>query len=291
MDSLRSLVSVLDDSEQNEFRNKLKKEVRGDSSKELKLFDLLLDSDDTDPGELLYKSKGEAAYHTLRKRLSQRLIDYIVVRRMETDNTSSGSIMGLISLSGYLIEQGLNRQGWYYLRKAEERAIDGDHFDLLNTIYLKQIEHYDPESGSDLNDIIEKKQKSKLLNEEDERVAIASSLIKNELRKTILDGKEVDFEGITRLILTSYNLTNTLTERPKVLFNILTIARTAILAKKDFHSFEPYIISKYEKINTGKGFERKDHFYQLSILYMIAHVLYRNRKFDKSLQSNQCIIP
>ena len=282
MDPLHSLISVLDKKSKNEFRNKLRKEIRSGESKELKLFDLIVQGEVEDPGKALYDSKGQAAYHTLRKRLSQRLVDFIVLKRMEDDKTSSGSIMGLISLSEYLFEQGRDELAWHYIRKAEERALDGDHFNLLNTVYLQQIERYHPLCGEEINSIIEKKQRNKLLQDEDERITIACSLIRNELQKVVLEGKEVDFEGITRLILTSYNLTSTIIERPRVLFNILTIARSTILAKKDFHSFEPYIKGKYAEVLEKYGFSRKDHFYQLSILYMIAHVLYRNRKFSEA---------
>ncbi|MCK5279654.1 MAG: hypothetical protein KAK04_13970, partial [Cyclobacteriaceae bacterium] len=108
------------------------------------------------------------------------------------------------------------------------------------------------------------------------------SLIKKELQKTVLEGKEVDFEGITRLILSSYGLTNALIKRPKLLYNILSITRSTILAKKDFYSFEPYLIQQYNKAKVQFGFSRNNHFYKLNLVYMISHVLYRNRKFDKA---------
>jgi ATP/maltotriose-dependent transcriptional regulator MalT len=73
-----------------------------------------------------------------------------------------------------------------------------------------------------------------------------------------------------------------LIKRPKLLFNILSITRSTILAKKDFYSFEPYLIEQYERAKTQFGFNRNTHFYKLSIVYMICHVLYRNRKFDKA---------
>jgi len=282
MDYLSSLAVVLEKNQQQEFRNKLRKESRSDEPLDLKLFDLLLDDSVDDPGEKLYKKKGDPAYHTLRKRLSQKLIDFIVLKRMEVDKTSTGAIMGIISLAEHFIDQGLVEQGWYYLNKAEERAEEGEYFDLLNRIYLNKIEQFNQASGEDLNEIIRKKQRSKKLQDEDERVVIACSLIKNELRKTIMEGRDVNFDDVTSLILTSYDLNDAVIERPRVLFNILTISRSVILAKKDFHSFEPYIIEKYQEVLRREGFRRKDLFYELSILYMIAHVLYRNRKFEEA---------
>ena len=41
------------------------------------------------------------------------------------------------------------------------------------------------------------------------------------------------------------------------------------------------VIELYEKLSEH-GFSKKNHFYKINILYMIAHSLYRNRKFKES---------
>ncbi|MCK5705192.1 MAG: hypothetical protein KAI29_28770, partial [Cyclobacteriaceae bacterium] len=203
-------------------------------------------------------------------------------KRLEEDTTSSSSLMGLISLAKYFFERRSEELAWGYLKSAEVKATSTEQFDLLNTIYLLQIEHWNTDFDEDIHAIIEKRSENKLLLDEDERATIARSLIKKELQKTALEGKEVDFEGINKLILSSYNLSNALIKRPKLLLNILSIARSTILAKKDFYSFEPYLIQQYNKAKEQFGFSRNNHFYKLNLVYMISHVLYRNRKFDLS---------
>jgi len=283
MDVLKSIVKAMKIQDQKDFRKFIQSQKKLEKRKDLELFDLISkDPDDHELEQKLYGKFNKVAYHAVRKRLVRKLSDFIVLKRLEEDTTSSSSVMGLISLARYFIERRATALAWDYLKSAEAKAKDAEQFDLLNTVYLLQIEHWHPDFGVDIHKIIEKKASNNQLLDEDERVTIASSLIKNELQKTVRESKEVDFEGITRLILSSYNLSNAIIKRPKILYNILSIGRSTILAKKDFYSFEPYLIEHYQKAKAQFGFTKNTHFYKLSLLYMISHVLYRNRKFDQS---------
>lgn len=284
MDTLKSIVNTIKPQEQKDFRKFIHNQKKLEKRKDLKLFDLICNGcPDQQLENALYGKPNKAAYHAVRKRLMRKLTDFIVLKRIEEDTTSSSSLMGLISLSRYFFERRSDKLAWGYLKSAETKAASAEQFDLLNTIYLLQIEHWRQEyADEDIHAIIEKRSANKQLLDEDDRATIASSLIKQELQKTVRLSKEVDFESITRLILSSYNLTNALIQRPKILYNILSIARSVILAKKDFYSFEPYLIQQYQSAKKQFGFARNTHYYKLNLLYMISHVLYRNRKFDQA---------
>lgn len=283
MDTLKSIIKSLKPQEKKDFRKFIHSQKVLEKRKDLELFDLLSNGEeDLDLELALYGKANKVPYHALRKRLTHKLTDFIVLKRLQEDTTSSSSLMGLISLAKYFFERRADELGWGYLKGAETKALSAEQFDLLNTIYLLQIEHWHGEFAEDIHIIIDKRAENKLLLDEDERATIACSLIKKELQKTVLEGKEVDFEGITRLILSSYNLRNALIKRPKLLYNILSITRSTILAKKDFYTFEPYLIQQYIKAKEQYGFSRNNHFYKLSLVYMISHVLYRNRKFDQA---------
>ena len=283
MDSLKSIVKTMNTQEVNNFRKFIHSQKKLDKRKDLELFDLLVSDHDAQHLEVaLYGKSNKVAYHAVRKRLTKKLTDFIVLKRLEEDTSSSSSLMGLISLAKYFFERRSDALGWTYLKSAETKAQSTEQFDLLNTIYLLQIDHWNADFAEDIHLIIEKRSENKRLLDEDERATIACSLIRKELQKTALDGKEVDFEGITRLILSSYNLTNAIIKRPRILYNILSITRSTILAKKDFYSFEPYLIQQYRNAKEQFGFSKNTHFYKLNLVYMISHVLYRNRKFAEA---------
>jgi hypothetical protein len=283
MDTLRLIVKSMKTIERKDFRQFIQNQRKLSKRIDLKLFDLLTNhSADKDMENSLYGKPNKAAYHAVRKRLTRKLTDFIVLKRIEEDTTSSSSLMGMISLAKYFFERRSDELAWLYLNKAESKALKAEQFDLLNLIYQLQIEHWHQDFAPDIHSIIDKRTANKKLLDEDERATIASSLIKKELQKTVRLGREVDFEGTTQLILSSYDLNNALVHRPKILFNILSIGRSVILAKKDFYSFEPYLIQQYEKARSQFGFGRTAHYYKLNLLYMISHVLYRNRKFAQA---------
>jgi len=82
--------------------------------------------------------------------------------------------------------------------------------------------------------------------------------------------------------LIEYDLAEVVTKRPRLLYNIASIARSVAIAISDFRDFEPYVIEQYKSAEERYGFSKHHHFYKLSLLRMIAHALYRNRKFAES---------
>ncbi len=223
------------------------------------------------------------AYHALRKRLLQQLTAFIVLKQMDEDTTAASSIMGLVSLAKYLFDRQAYKLGWSYIRKAEKLAAATQHYDLLNTIYTIQIAHANNDFADKLEEIIEKRNQNKPLADEDERATIANSLIEQQLNLVRMQGRSLDFDEITQQILSTYHLTQAVSKRPGLLYKLISIARSAVLAKKDFYSFEPYLINQFLQTEANNGFSAANHNYKLSLLYMIAHVLYRNRKFTESM--------
>jgi hypothetical protein len=286
MDNLREIIHTLNDEEKKEFKVFINRQKQKRNRKDLDLFNVLQERHEYKPKviiERLYDKPNKEAYHALRKRLIRHIMEFIVLKRMDDDTTTASSVMGMLSLSRYLFDHNSPRLGWLYSRKAEELATVNEQFDLLNTTYNLQIEYATSEHADELEEIIEKRNANKLLADEDERANIASMIIRRQLREFRLTSEAVDFDKHIKKVLNDYDLSEAMIKRPKLLFNIMSMTRSAILAKKDFHPFEPYIIEQYRLVNEKYGFSKTNHFYRLSLLYMIAHVLYRNRKFEEAI--------
>lgn len=285
MDNLKETIATLSPEDVREFRLFINRQKKKKGRKDLELFHLLLEKRAMKPREIIrefYREENRNAYHSIRKRLFRHLTEFILLKQKNKDTSASSSVMGMISLSRYLFDKKLYRPAWIYLEKAEEIAIANEQFDLLNSIYNLQIERYSPEFGGNLKNLIRKRNENKKSLDEDERAIIAKSIIQNELNPVILEGKELNFDRIISRVLKECELTEVVAKRPKLLFNIITIVRSAILANKDYFSFEPYIIGLVREAEKNFGFTKSSHYYKLKLLYMIAHVLYRNRKFDES---------
>jgi hypothetical protein len=288
MDDLKITLDTLPDDDQRELAAFIQRQKNKKCRKDLELFQLLRQKKPLKSPELisrLYPAEpNPAAYYALRKRLMRHLTDFILLKRMEEDTTAASSIMGLLSLAHYLFDVRVDHLAWAYLRKAEKQAQANEQYDLLNAIYNLQIAKADNEFADDLDDIIRKRNQNKVTADEDERANIANSLINRRLQAVRQQGIDLHFDKIIQEVLQAYQLTVAVSKRPSLLYKLMSIARSAILARKDFFSFEPFIISQYHEMEQRHGFSKPHQYYKLSLLYMIAHVLYRNKKFSESVR-------
>jgi lysophospholipase L1-like esterase len=90
MDTLRLIVKSMKTIERKDFRQFIQNQRKLSKRIDLKLFDLLTNhSADKDMENSLYGKPNKAAYHAVRKRLTRKLTDFIVLKRIEEDTTSS----------------------------------------------------------------------------------------------------------------------------------------------------------------------------------------------------------
>jgi len=283
MDKLQELINTLSEDDKREFRIFINRQKSKKQRKDLDLFELI--NEQTLANEIhnkLYKTPNKVAYHTLRKRLLKHLTDFIVLKQIDHDTTATSSIAGLISLATYLFKNQRNDFGWRTLNKAEKVALENEHYELLNNIYQLQIDVSDSEFAPDINLIYKKWKNNKELVDENETANIAYNFIKRELKEVKMKGQDKDLEKIIDQLLKKYGLDNLVFQRPQFLYKVLDLTRKVLLSKKDFYSLELYIIKICEKLNKTHEFSKHDHFYKINILYMISHILYRNRKFKAS---------
>lgn len=283
MDKLQELVNTFSEDDKKEFRVFINRQKSKKERKDLDLFELIAEQNDTkEIQKKLYKTPNKVAYHTLRKRLLKHISDFIVLKQIDNDITSTSSISGLISLASYAFNNKRDELGWRFLTKAEQTAIDNEQYELLNNIYHIQLEQSESDYAPDVNKIYNKWRANKDLVNENEKISIAYNFIKREINQVILTGEDKDLNKIIDQLLKKYEINDLVFKRPEVLYKVLDLTRRVMLSKKDFYNFEPYVIRMYNEMISNYGFSKKNHYYKIHILYMIAHILYRNRKFESS---------
>ncbi|MCB2376553.1 hypothetical protein LGH70_03105 [Hymenobacter sp. BT635] len=290
MDDLRTTLATFSAEDRKDFgrfiqRQRKKQKGRMDS----RLYELLLHQKEYTTEELVARLYPEepntVAYYALRKRLMRHVTDFLLLRQRQQDPTAASSVRGQLTLAQYLFEAGVPRMAWLTLRKAEKLALTNEQYELLNTIYNLQIAQADSEYADDLNDIIRRRNLNKKAADEEERAGIAHSLIRQRLREARVRGRAGEsFDGIMHEVLREYDLQEAFARRPSLLYRLMSIARSAMLARRDFASFTPFVIRCYRLMEKRHGFAAAHRYYQLSLLYMIAHGLYRTRRFSESIE-------
>ena len=266
--------------EKNEFRYFLLRQKYSKGRKDLQLYDMICNRPGGKAGR---RSEITAdAYHGQRKRLLKYLSDFILVKEKQEDITNAGNISGWINLSKYFFRHGLTNAAWKFLVKAEKAGWEAEQYELLGSVYLLMIEHFQAGGTIELEEIIRMQKKAKLYAEENERIIISTALIKKRLDESKSNLGLTDFPSYVEATLEKYNLGQVLLNRPAHLIHLLEIVRNSYLAMRQLKNFEPFILEHYSRFSRSVARSKHHHEYALRFLYMIAHVMFRNRKFSQA---------
>ena len=211
-------------------------------------------------------------------------MDYLLLRQRQQDATAAASVRGQLTLAQYLFEASIPRLAWAMLRKAEKLAQTNEQYEPLNAVYNLQIQFADSPHAEPLEEIIRRRHLNKKAADEEERANIADSLLRQRLREARTKGRAaLPFDTIVQQILKEYDLQDAFARSPSLLCRLMSIARAAMLVRRDFATFAPFMERCYRLMERRHGFAPAQHGYQLRLLYMLAHALYRARRFADSV--------
>ena len=222
VDNIRDIIHCLNKDEVKEFKSFINRQRIRKNRKDLELFEVLLEEESYPAKEIVDRLYGGVskiqmnAYHSIRKRLIKHLMDFIIVKRMDDDTSSTPLIMGQLSLSEYLFDYGNDRLAWNYLKKAEELANSSEQYDLLDNILNLQISKANSKDAPPMEELIEKWKLNKQLADEDERANIANSIIQIKLDEYRLGGKDIELNREVSKVLVDFNLHGAMQTRPKL---------------------------------------------------------------------------
>ncbi|MDO7875172.1 hypothetical protein Q5H93_10550 [Hymenobacter sp. ASUV-10] len=289
MDDLRTTLLTLPPDDRRDFAHFIQRQRRKASGRlDSRLFELLVQPKELSTEKLIAKlypdEPNPVAYYALRKRLLRHLMDYLLLRQRQHDMTAAAAVRGQVTLAQYLFDVGIPRLAWATLRKAEKLAITGEQHEPLNAVYNLQIQHADSPHAPPLAEIISRRHANKKAADEEERANIADSLLRLRLREARTQGRAtVSVDAMVQEILAEYDLKDAFTRSPALLCRLLSIVRNAMLLRRDFTTFAPYIERSYKLLERRHGFAPAQRGYQLKLLYMLAHTLYRARRFADSV--------
>ena len=284
-----SIGDILDTFEEEDLKNLVGfiKRLKGhDHRKDLQLLDLYRTKGviaKAEFSQILYPTGNNTAYQALRKRLIRMLNRFVVLKLMDSDSSQTSEVLGLVNMARYLFAHGKDHQGWKYLKKAERVAGKNSLFEILNSIYVLQIRHIGSAKGEHHSTLIAKWELNKDQLRKSELGEIALSLVSQKITEARKSKTFVDLDGLVQSVLNELEVSSNYLLEPRFVYYLASVNRKKMMLEKDYFNLEPFLIQHFENINNHKGFEPGNTYYKLGFLYMIAHVLYRNRKFELAI--------
>jgi hypothetical protein len=284
MIEIKSIINTLSTEDHQKFVNYLQQKNKRKDTKNIQLFKLLANNLDDSKTicKRLYNTEKSNAYHALRKRLFQSLIDFTANKNLEDENSIDMQIVKYILASRTFLLQNNFKIAYKILDKAERLADEHLLFPMLNEIYHTKIQYASNYPKIDLNELIIKQKENQNKHQLEDQLNIVYAKLKSVLNEVTYKGHVIDFETELEAILNEHNIKLDASLSFKSLYQILAIAHISALVTTKYYKIESFVLKSYDLLKQKKETD-KQLFYQIQIVYIIANTLFRNKKFESSL--------
>lgn len=285
MSDLNTIISTFSNEDQQRFINYLEKKNKRKDTKNIQLFKYLL-QDHLTSKQLclkLYRTQKQGAYHALRKRLYQSIIDFIANTSLQEEKVVDMQIIKYVLASRTCLQNKQYKVAYKILDKAEILATEHHLFALLNEIYHTKIQYAYALPTIDINLLISKFKSNQKNHQLEDQLNIVYAKIRQTLNNMTYKGDIVNFETILNNTLKAHNISISDSMSFKSLYQLVAINSFSAFVTNDYLKIEPFLINTYKSILEHKDID-KQLFYHIHILYFIANTLFRNKKFKASLQ-------
>ena len=279
MNHLEDIITSFEAEDRQDFEAFIQRNKRKKDRKDLRLFQLIL-AEGSEGTDLLtaLDLPNTNAYHTLRKRLYKHVSEFVLIKSLEEDVTATSRVNSLFTLAKYLFQKGLNAPGWKLLLKAEALGEQHELYELLNAIYLLQIEYCHLQESKSLEALLEEYERNNERLKQAEKISMIQAGLKDRIKTAKREGRELSFEDIFMETLSDFKMLRLSKESPKILYALMSTLRQWVVASKEFHAFEPILERSYHALEP-----HDNPYYSVQLLLMLAHTKYRNKRFAESM--------
>ncbi|MCA0154350.1 hypothetical protein [Winogradskyella vincentii] len=284
MIALNSIINTFNSDDQQRFITYLESKNKRKDTKNIQLFKAL-SNEELSSKEIcrqLYNVEQCNAYHALRKRLFQSIIDFIANNNLEDENSIDMEIIKYILASRTFLLQKNYDVAYRILDKAEKVADENSLFPILNEIYHTKIQYAPYYSKISLEELIMKQSENQKKHQLEDQLNIVYAKLTSLLNSINYRGEVIDFESELQTILQQHNIGLNESLSFKSLYQILAIANISALVTTKYYQIEDFVLKSYSILKQKKDTD-KQLYYQIQIVYIIANTLFRNKKFEESL--------
>ena len=284
MINLKEIIHSFTLEKQQEFISYVEKKNKRKDAKNIQLIKLLI-ADELSSKEIcyqLYNADNKVAFHALRKRLFQSIIDFTANSNLKEENSIDMQLIKFIISARTFLLKGQFDIGYKILEKAEIVAKEHQLFTILNEIYHTKIQYSYTLSSSETTQFIVdfKENQQHLLLEEELNIAYAK------IRKTLQDVNHkhriIDIKSMVESVLKAHQIKISNSLSFKSLYQLIQITNISTSQNFEYWNIESFLLEIYQLIQNHKS-KDKQLFYDIEILYVIANTLFRNKKFDESI--------
>lgn len=280
METLKLLANLLNsDDFKRLFRQLSKNNTRQDVHNTMVLE--ALKTYDINALERLRNKIGNNAFHALTKRLQDVIVNFIGATAMADGSSVQQMAARLLAAARIMLEHKAYKPAFKCLAKAEKLAITGEHYALLNDVYLPWIQYAHCQNKTNLEALLQKQAANRALLDTEERLTLAYALLRAELAEIYHKGKVTDLAAVVSETFAKFGLSERVGYTYRSLYQLLFILNEQASVRQDYSAVLPYLEESYAFIKSGNDLVYGHLYYRIQILYYLANACLRNRRFKE----------
>jgi len=283
MDDLAQLIDLLNNQDKVDFKNFLNRKNKHKDVKNIRLFNILETDDIKSINKLYSDKKNKDAYHALRKRLQDNVIQFLSQRALESKDSAVYEILRNLVVARFLLENNLEKIGLKSLDRAERLAVQEEQFGLVNEVFLLRMQYAHLDQDLAFDRLLDRFTLNQTHMQREAKMHMAYAYLRRELQEIHLKGKIVNLTELIEATLKKYQIAVLDLMNYKSLYQILYIANEYAAINQNYGLIERYVRKTYQYIQGLEKPKERHLYYHLYILYYLANFNLRNKKFSESI--------
>ena len=224
---------------------------------------------------------GANAYNVLKKRVNDRLLDYLAGVVLHSEISDETNIIKQIILARKLISYNQFKLSFKLLKKAEDQAVAISHYSLLNEIYHTLIQISYHELSEDQSILIQKLEQNNATFLEQEKLNMVYAIVRKAFNDIEYRGDRVDLDALLREQYSKLGISTNSGFSFQSLYQIAMLADIAGAHSRNYYAVDLFFVNKIKDLEGGEGDSEKMLIYHIDLLYIVANIYFRKREFDK----------
>lgn len=280
MSDILTLKSILSEEEQHDFIRYLsypKGKLEGRYAE-------LFAASGTKKETALKANLGSNTFNVQSNRLKKRLIDFMVSRLLETEESLENQLRKQLIVSRKLLKYNQFKLSFKLLLQSEITATEAQLFSLVLDIQHTLIEYAHAPFAPHLDELQQRSIRIQQAQQEQIRLNLAYSKIKNAYQSVEYQGETVDLSQILKNVYSELEITEISGFSFSALHQLVQLADIHGAYTKNYSAVNRLFVDKLRALQATDANNEKNSHYHLEILYSLAHIYFRKKDFELSLQ-------
>lgn len=277
MNDILTLNSLLSSSEINGFIHFLDKRNKRKEASNIELYKAYLSGKE-------YKLKekwGDNLFNVTKKRVTDRLLDYVAGSAVESDVSEEIHVIKLIVVARKLFAYGEMKLAFKILKQSEKQAERIQHYSLLSEIYHTLIEYSYHELSPEQEITYQKFQLNHQRFLQQERLNMVYASLNKAFIAAEHKREEVDFSQLMEEAQSKYGIEDDEIFNFRTLYQLAQLSDLSGAYSRSYHKVDLYFESVIAKLKGTPLDSEKDLLYHIDVLYLLANIYFRKKNLKK----------